>query len=116
MTSPSTQGKKVVLYDCVTGERFVRWPVDAREMLATGAYSTEPVAVETPLDADALTAAIGVPAGIDVPDPVPHVAAAELLATAQSPTGAPLVIGEVVAQSVGVTDPVVVPTPAKRRR
>ena len=118
-TTPSTQGRKVVLYDRATGQRFARWPVDAREMLATGAYQVEPVdlPMDAPLVDDALTAAIGVPAGIDTPDPVPHVTEAHALVAAQSPTGAPLVIGEAVDVTVGVPAPArAQTTPVRRRR
>lgn len=38
---PLTPEGKVVLFSSATGERFERWPVDAQEMLATGAYSSE---------------------------------------------------------------------------
>lgn len=33
---------KVHLYDRITGQRLERWPVDARELLATGGYTTDP--------------------------------------------------------------------------
>lgn len=43
-----TADGKVVLYFRETGERFERWSVDAREMLATGAYTLDaPPAVNT---------------------------------------------------------------------
>lgn len=38
-TSDRTPEGKVVLIRASTGERFERWPVDAREMLATGEYT-----------------------------------------------------------------------------
>jgi hypothetical protein len=31
----------VTLYDCATGAALERWPVDAAELLATGAYTTD---------------------------------------------------------------------------
>jgi hypothetical protein len=34
---------KVHLYDRITGQRLDRWPVDARELLATGGYTTDPI-------------------------------------------------------------------------
>jgi hypothetical protein len=33
---------QVVLYHRATGEKFVRWTVDAREMLQTGEYVVDP--------------------------------------------------------------------------
>lgn len=32
---------KVVLYDRATGQRLERWPVDARELLATGGFTAD---------------------------------------------------------------------------
>jgi len=67
MTAPSTPGK-VVVYRLDTGEAFERWPVDAREMLATGAYTRT-----APGSAGGAIQAPPAP----TPDPVPHVAAAK---------------------------------------
>lgn len=39
--SPDHAGK-VHLYDRISGQRIERWPVDARELLATGGYTTDP--------------------------------------------------------------------------
>ncbi|GMU66516.1 MAG: hypothetical protein AMXMBFR36_27900 [Acidobacteriota bacterium] len=36
------------VYDVATGERLVRFPVDAREMVASGAYSLDPPESEGP--------------------------------------------------------------------
>lgn len=33
---------RVTLYDRISGQRLERWPVDARELLATGGYTTDP--------------------------------------------------------------------------
>jgi hypothetical protein len=33
---------KVILFRISTGDAFERWPVDARDMLATGDYTTDP--------------------------------------------------------------------------
>lgn len=41
MFSRTPEGK-VVLFRISTGERFVRWPVDAQDMLASGDYTTDP--------------------------------------------------------------------------
>jgi hypothetical protein len=42
MSAPTrTPEGKWVLYDRVTGERLVRWPVDARGMLESGGYTAE---------------------------------------------------------------------------
>ncbi|WP_373069755.1 hypothetical protein [Gemmatimonas sp.] len=50
MTTPAHAGKWV-LYDRTTGAAFWRWPVDAREMLATGAYTVDPPSLDaTPVD------------------------------------------------------------------
>lgn len=65
MTQPSTPGKVLVYKK--DGEVFERWPVDAREMVATGDYTHE-----APTGAGGVTAP---PA--PAPDPVPHKTAAE---------------------------------------
>ena len=101
MGLPRTQDGKVVLYDASTGERFARWPIDAREMLATGAYTT-----------DTLQATNGV-ATVPVTtrgEPLPVVPAVP--GALMSPTGAPLVIGK----AVGAAQPMQFPSSASRRR
>ncbi len=43
----------VTVYDRATGAAFARWPVDAQELLATGAYTPDPpseASVPTPVD------------------------------------------------------------------
>jgi hypothetical protein len=43
---------KVILTNIATGEQLERWPIDARDLLATGAYVAEgmaPAATEAPL-------------------------------------------------------------------
>lgn len=42
MTPARTLEGKDVLYLRATGQRHDRWPVDARAMLATGAYTADP--------------------------------------------------------------------------
>lgn len=42
MTPERTPEGKAVLYEASTGRRFERWPVDARDLLATGGYTTDP--------------------------------------------------------------------------
>lgn len=39
-TTFSPEGK-VVVYDRATGQRLERWPVDARELLATGGFTAD---------------------------------------------------------------------------
>jgi hypothetical protein len=79
-----TPDGKVVVYSRTTGERFVRWPVDARDMMASGAYTTDaPDGAET-LESSAPVA--------PPPDPVPPVTQAVAQSTAQSPAGGPLVV------------------------
>lgn len=34
---------KVIVYDRATGAALERWPVDAQELLATGAYTPDPI-------------------------------------------------------------------------
>ena len=43
MTAERTPDGKVVLFLKSTGQRFERWPVDAREMMNTGDYSHAPI-------------------------------------------------------------------------
>lgn len=38
---PATQPGMVVIWERSSGKRLERWPVDARELLATGSYTTE---------------------------------------------------------------------------
>jgi hypothetical protein len=97
---------KIVLFHGETGERFERWPVDAREMLACGAYTTDdPTGTES--DASAVT---DTPTGEPDPDPLPHVTQAAALNGAVSPTGAPLI----VSPASGVTPAAPVQLPAGR--
>jgi hypothetical protein len=35
---------KVEVFDCATGASLLRWPVDARELVASGAYAFTPPA------------------------------------------------------------------------
>lgn len=42
MQLPPDHAGKVTLFDRVTGQRLERWPVDARDLLATGGYTTDP--------------------------------------------------------------------------
>jgi hypothetical protein len=46
-TTFSPEGK-VVLYDRATGQRLERWPVDARELLATGGFTADTPIPEAP--------------------------------------------------------------------
>lgn len=77
MDKPRTPGM-AVLYRISTGERFERWPVDAREMMATGDYTTQsPDGPEAPAEAPT-----------EAPtDPVPHVTQAEALNKAATAPG-----------------------------
>lgn len=46
-----TREGKVVLYDRATGQRLERWPVDARDMVRSGDYTTDApdgISAETP--------------------------------------------------------------------
>ena len=56
MTPERTPEGKQVIYTVSTGQRVVRWPVDARSMLATGAYTTDPLQTA---DADTVSVAPG---------------------------------------------------------
>lgn len=42
MFSTFLETGKVVVYDRATGQRLERWPVDARELLATGGFTAAP--------------------------------------------------------------------------
>lgn len=66
---PLTGEGKVALVLRATGQRFERWPVDAREMLATGDYAlAEPVNAES---APATPATASAPAAVPAPTPLP---------------------------------------------
>ena len=73
-SEPRTPGMHVI-YSAETGERFERWPIDAREMLETGAYTRE-----IP-DSGGEVATPPLPRGLDpeslTDDPVPHLRQAE---------------------------------------
>ena len=74
--APRTPGKWVT-YRIEDGKRFERWPIDAKDMLASGLFTREvpgtgvagPQPVHPGLDPKSIT-----PPGLD---PVPHVTAAE---------------------------------------
>lgn len=106
---------KVVLYRTSDGQRFVRWPIDARDMLASGEYTAVPpnssgedaswpasATVGTSQEHAARDVQVTTAAQFfadqrandvrPVVDPMPHVAEALALSAAQSPTGAPLVV------------------------
>lgn len=98
-----TPDGKVVLYSRATGQRFERWPVDARDMLASGDYTQE--APDSQADGTA-------PAEVVAADPVPHVTEATEQNSAVSPTGAPLVVSDAAA----VTTAVPMQAPHRSRR
>ncbi len=78
--------QKVIVYRLKDGEAFVRWPVDAREMLATGDYTTEDPSVQgEPSKGEEAGEKVAEPV-----DPVPHVAAAKKAAEAEHSPGVPL--------------------------
>jgi hypothetical protein len=69
MTPERTPEGKQVIYTASNGQRVVRWPVDARSMLATGAYTTDPLQTA---DADTVSVTPGLerealPASPDLP-------------------------------------------------
>lgn len=41
MPTTTAHAGQVVLYDRATGQRLERWPVDARELLATGGFTVD---------------------------------------------------------------------------
>ena len=43
MTFERTPEGKMVLYRTRDGQRFERWPIDGRSMLATGEYTADPL-------------------------------------------------------------------------
>jgi hypothetical protein len=53
----------VTLYDRVTGQRLERWPVDAAELLATGGYTTDPIA-PAPADSVPVPSVVEPPPGM----------------------------------------------------
>ena len=76
MTNPSTPGKVIVIHT-ETGEEHERWPIDAREMIATGEYEQKPGSLPKvqPLDSGTMPESEDVPA-YDVPPPEKDEAAA----------------------------------------
>jgi hypothetical protein len=109
MTPARTPEGKVVLFRESDGQRFERWPVDARDMMASGEYTyTEPSNATAP-------APTPEPASPPV-DPVPHVTQANAQNASQSPTGAPLIVSP--ASGVQPAAPMQFPTgrvPAGKR-
>ena len=97
------QAHRVWLRDVATGERIERWPVDARELIRSGAYTAD-----DPQGDSRASAAASVSATPDPDDPVPHVTRAKASVEAQSPTGAPLVIAP--ADGVSPAAPVQMPS------
>lgn len=51
--------RTVTVYDLATGKPFLVWPVDARQMCASGAFSLDPP------DSSAVADEVGVPTGSD---------------------------------------------------
>lgn len=69
LLTPDHAGK-VTLFDRITGQRLERWPVDARELLATGGYTTDPTMPA--IDADSVpVASVVEPSLPDVVVPAP---------------------------------------------
>ena len=109
------QAHRVWLRDVATGERIERWPVDARELIRSGAYTADdPQGNSRDRAAASVSATTDPDSSQDAsPDPVPHVTAAKASVEAQSPTGAPLVIAS--AEGVSPAAPVQLP-PARGSR
>jgi hypothetical protein len=105
MMLPRTPDGKVVLWSVETGERLERYPIDARELLATGAFTTDQASAESAVSVDASS---GQPAA----DPMPHVTRAKEAANAVSPVGAPLVVGAAVSD----VKPVALPPASSARK
>jgi hypothetical protein len=114
MTPARTPEGKVVLFRESDGQRFERWPVDARGMMASGEYTyTEPPLSDAHslIKDDGIATALASGAPIPVPgapDPVPHVTQANAQNAAQSPTGAPLIVSP--TSGVQAAAPVQLPT------
>lgn len=100
MTPERTPEGKWVIYARATGDRFERWSVDARAMLATGEYTADPSTGD-----DRHTASVA---------PGPELALAPApLPTEHSP-GVPLVA--VKAEDAPPAQPVQIPDAPRRRR
>lgn len=63
MPTTAAHAGMVVLFDRVSGHRLERWPVDARELLATGGFTTDPSSLAT-------AAPVPVPSVVESPAPV----------------------------------------------
>ena len=98
MTPERTHEGKWVLYHGATGHRLERWPVDAREMLASGDYTADP--------SSAPTAAASVPATQEPPAPLP---------TEYAP-GVPLVVTQSVDAAPAAVTPIPTAQTSKGRR
>lgn len=59
---------KVHLYDRVTGQRLERWPVDARELLATGGYTTDPTMTALSADSVPVASVVEPPLALETPE------------------------------------------------
>lgn len=99
--TPAHDGKWV-LFHRVTAERFERWPVDARDMLATGDYTTDIPTGETG-DSPAVTSEAPVP---EQPDPSTIVPGLATVGKEHSP-GVPLVL--VTSADAAPAAPIVLP-------
>ena len=80
---------KIKIWNKETGEEFERWPIDARQMLASGYYTT--TNPEVPEETTA--SSVGVPEPEDeepVKDPMPHVTAAAEASGKEHSPGVPL--------------------------
>ena len=110
MTPTRTPDGKVEVFHVETGERFVRYPVDARAMLQTGAYTTEPpVAMSASVDAPAVgssdVASLAPSAGV-LPMGEGIVSRdTALVAKGTSPTGAPLVLSSEATSAEPMREP-----------
>lgn len=80
---------KIKIWNKETGEEFERWPIDARQMLASGYYTT--ANPEAPAETTASIAGVPEPEDEEpVKDPMPHVTAAAELAGKEHSPGVPL--------------------------
>lgn len=89
MGLPKTPDGKVELFAISTGQRFERWPVDARDMLASGAYALDPPTLDTLVamgDAPATTE-VGVGGIAPLPEHLSELTKADLAAFASERFG-----------------------------
>lgn len=81
MTPERTHEGKWVLYHTATGKRFERWPVDGRDMIASGDYTADPSECQVAAATVAAAPIAPAPPPIPIPEPAEHSPGVPLVVT-----------------------------------